>query len=86
MRAAKYTRDWRNLTIFEGTNEVSKLYITLSGLQGPGMCSGEMQAAVDITLSNPIKGFGVPTDYAEALERGDGVGRCKKYYRPGRNF
>lgn len=65
------TRDCRNLTIFGETNEVSGLYMALPGLEGPGMC-GEMRAAVDITLGNPIKGFGVLTDYAEALEPGDG--------------
>jgi acyl-CoA dehydrogenase family member 9 len=72
------TRDCRILTIFEGTNEVLRLYIALSGLKDMGKSLAELKAAVDDIFNNPIKGFGVLTDYAEKrLTRATGVGRDK---------
>jgi acyl-CoA dehydrogenase family member 9 len=72
------TRDCRILTIFEGTNEVLRLYIALSCLKDVGKSLGEMKAAVDDIFNNFIKGFGVLTDYAEKrLTRATGVGRDK---------
>src|SRR3984957_1883358 len=81
MRDAPYeqiTRDCRILTIFEGTNEVLRLYIALSGLKDLGKSLGELKAAVDDIFNNFIKGFGVLTDYAEKrLAQATGVGRDK---------
>ncbi len=81
MRDAPYeqiTRDCRILTIFEGTNEVLRLYIALSGLKDLGKSLGELKAAVDDIFNNFIKGFGVLTDYAEKrLTQATGVGRDK---------
>jgi alkylation response protein AidB-like acyl-CoA dehydrogenase len=81
MRDAPYeqiTRDCRILTIFEGTNEVLRLYIALSGLKELGRSLGELRAAVDDIFNNFIKGFGVLTDYAEKrLTQATGVGRDK---------
>src|ERR1700723_262335 len=72
------TRDCRILSIFEGTNEVLRLYIALSGLKDLGKSLGEMKAAVDDIFNNPIKGFGVLTEYAERrLTQATGVGRDK---------
>ena len=72
------TRDCRILTIFEGTNEVLRLYIALSGLKDLGKSLGELKAAVDDIFNSPIKGFGVLTDYAEKrLTHATGVGRDK---------
>jgi acyl-CoA dehydrogenase family protein 9 len=72
------TRDCRILTIFEGTNEVLRLYIALSGLKDLGRSLGELKAAVDDIFSNFIKGFGVLTEYAEKrLTQATGVGRDK---------
>jgi acyl-CoA dehydrogenase family member 9 len=72
------TRDCRILTIFEGTNEVLRLYIALSGLKDMGRSLGELKAAVDDIFNNFIKGFGVLTDYAEKrLTQATGVGRDK---------
>jgi acyl-CoA dehydrogenase family protein 9 len=72
------TRDCRILTIFEGTNEVLRLYIALSGLKDLGKSLSDLKAAVDDIFNNPIKGFGVLTDYAEKrLVQATGVGRDK---------
>jgi acyl-CoA dehydrogenase family protein 9 len=72
------TRDCRILTIFEGTNEVLRLYIALSGLKDLGRSLSELKAAVDDIFNSPIKGFGVLADYAEKrLARATGVGRDK---------
>jgi alkylation response protein AidB-like acyl-CoA dehydrogenase len=81
MRDAPYeqiTRDCRILSIFEGTNEVLRLYIALSGLKELGKSLGELKAAVDDIFNKPIKGFGVLADYAERrLTHATGVGRDK---------
>ncbi|MGD0494129.1 MAG: acyl-CoA dehydrogenase family protein [Steroidobacteraceae bacterium] len=81
MRDAPYeqiARDCRILSIFEGTNEVLRLYIALSGLKDLGKSLGELKAAVDDIFNNPIKGFGVLADYAEKrLTHATGVGRDK---------
>ncbi len=72
------TRDCRILTIFEGTNEVLRLYVALSALKDLGRSLGELKAAVDDIFNHPIKGFGVLSDYAERrLTRATGVGRDK---------
>jgi alkylation response protein AidB-like acyl-CoA dehydrogenase len=72
------TRDCRILTIFEGTNEVLRLYVALSGLKDLGKSLGELKIAVDEIFNHPIKGFGVLTDYAEKrLTHATGVGRDK---------
>jgi alkylation response protein AidB-like acyl-CoA dehydrogenase len=81
MREAPYeqiARDCRILSIFEGTNEVLRLYIALSGLKDLGKSFGELKAAVDDIFNHPIKGFGVLADYAERrLTHATGVGRAK---------
>src|SRR5476651_649449 len=72
------SRDCRILTIFEGTNEVLRLYIALSGLKDLGKSLSDLRAAMDDIFNNPIKGFGVLTDYAEKrLTQATGVGRDK---------
>jgi acyl-CoA dehydrogenase family protein 9 len=81
MRAYPYEqamRDSRILTIFEGTNEVLRLYIALSGLKDLGKSLGELRTAIDEIFNHPIKGFGVLADYAEKrFSHATGVGRDK---------
>ena len=69
-------RDSRILTIFEGTNEVLRLYIALSGLKDLGRSFAELKSALDDIFNHPIKGFGVLGDYAEKrLTQATGIGR-----------
>jgi hypothetical protein len=66
------------LTIFEGTNKVLRLYIALSALKDLGKPLVDTREAVDDIFNNPIKGFGVLTDYAERRSTlATGVGRDK---------
>lgn len=68
-------RDARILPIFEGTNEILRLYIALSGLKDVGASLGELRSAVNDIFNHPIKGFGVLSGYAaRRLKASTGVG------------
>jgi hypothetical protein len=72
------TRDSRILSIFEGTNEILRLYIALSGLKDVGSSLSELKSAVGTIFNNPIKGFGVLSGYAsKRLRQSTGFGNDK---------
>jgi hypothetical protein len=72
------TRDSRILSIFEGTNEILRLYVALTGLKDVGSSLKEIRSALSEIFNNPIKGFGVLSGYAERrLSQATGVGTDK---------
>ena len=57
-------RDTRINRIFEGTNEILRLFIALTAVNRVGVQLQELVQGIKGALADPIKGFGVLSDYA----------------------
>lgn len=61
-------RDSRINLIFEGTNEILRIFLALSGIKGPSDSLKELGKISDVSkaLKDPIKSLGVLTDFAKS--------------------
>ncbi len=74
-------RDCRINRIFEGTNEVLRLFIALSAMNDVGQELKELSTTLKGVFDDPIKGFGVMSAYAiKRASLATGLGRTKSSF------
>ena len=74
----RMVRDCRINRIFEGTNDILRLFIALTAMNDVGKQLKEISKSVDGIFNDPIKGFGMMSEYAKKrLSNATGVGGNK---------
>lgn len=81
MREFPYERIMRNARInriFEGTNEILRLFVALTAMNDVGTSLKELASAMGNALHDPIKGFGILSDYAKRrVSQATGIGKIE---------
>ncbi|MDB4988181.1 MAG: acyl-CoA dehydrogenase domain protein [Myxococcaceae bacterium] len=75
----RVVRDARIMRIFEGTNEILRLFVALTAMSDVSSQLQELSSGLKGAFNDPIKGFGVLTGYAlkQAGLRGLGQSKAK---------
>lgn len=72
-------RDCRVNRIFEGTNDILRLFIALTAMNDVGKQLKELSASLEGIFQEPIKGFGLLSEYGlKRFSQATGVGGNKK--------
>lgn len=74
----RVVRDARIMRIFEGTNEILRLFIALTAMSDVSSQLQELSSSLKGAFNDPIKGFGVLTGYALKQANLRGLTQSKK--------